>query len=427
MKDLTKNTYFVNFNTVKYDNVFITQVLNWLQLYEENGFFFDLVMFKSIKDLIYRRGRQGDIKEIRKLLKARVIPLYLYNPNRFMGQLVAFFQFLLVTWAKIITGKVVVIQIRSPQWYRALGFLKKVGRKVKVIYDSRAAGADEMRYFYENNNSLARYRHVVRKIEKSEVGMARVADLIFCVSRKLEKYHLAHDPGLDEAKFRVYPNSADPGRFYYSPELREACRREMSLVERKVLVYSGGIEAPWHLAPEIFRLFSLLHRLDRRYFLLLLTREIDTARVYCRQQEVTEEDIRVIAVHNSEVCRYLNAADCGLQLRAAGLLSEVSSPTKFSEYLLTGLPVVISPGVGDFSDFVRHHQVGCVLPHRYSRKHLIDVDSFLNSSKAGGLLSRQEIAGLGKSHFSKEIYLHRRLAEYRRLAGQADGRKGEEA
>jgi hypothetical protein len=427
MKGRKDSAYFVNFNTIKYDNVFITQVLNWLQIYEKNGLFFDLVMFKSIKDLIFRQGQKDDVKEIRRVLKARVIPLYLYNPNRFLGQYVAFFLFFLVIWTKIITGKAVVIQMRSPQWYRALKLLKRIGRKIKVIYDSRAAGADEMRYFYEKDNSLSRYRHVVREIEKSEIEMARISDLVFCVSRKLKAYHLSQDPDLDASKFRVYPNSADPTGFYYSGELREACRRELSIEKRKVLVYSGGIEAPWHLAPEIFRLFSLLHRLDRRYFLLLLTREIETARLYISRQKMDEGDVRVISVHNTEVCKYLNAADCGLQLRASGILSEVSSPTKFSEYLLTGLPVMISEGVGDFSAFVRHHRVGCVLPHQYSRRNLIEIDNFLNSMISGRLFSRQEIADLGKAHFSKEIYLPLRLAEFYRLAGAADGQQGEGA
>ena len=60
----------------------------------------------------------------------------------------------------------------------------------------------------------------------------------------------------------------------------------------------------------------------------------------------------------------LSAADFGLLLRENNIVNNVASPTKFAEYLMAGLPVIISNGIGDFSYFVRFKNVGiCIDSH----------------------------------------------------------------
>jgi glycosyltransferase involved in cell wall biosynthesis len=36
---------------------------------------------------------------------------------------------------------------------------------------------------------------------------------------------------------------------------------------------------------------------------------------------------------------------------------------KFAEYLASGTPVVMSDGIGDYSDLAQRHNVGLVIPH----------------------------------------------------------------
>ncbi len=69
--------------------------------------------------------------------------------------------------------------------------------------------------------------------------------------------------------------------------------------------------------------------------------------------------IRSAAHH--EVPRYLRAADLGILLRAPDPLNEVACPTKFAEFVASGLPVLISAGIGDCSGFVVEQNAGAVL------------------------------------------------------------------
>ena len=50
--------------------------------------------------------------------------------------------------------------------------------------------------------------------------------------------------------------------------------------------------------------------------------------------------------------------DVGLLLRDDLPVNRVASPTKFAEYCLCGLPVLTTPYVGDFSEYVRQFSLG---------------------------------------------------------------------
>jgi hypothetical protein len=66
-------------------------------------------------------------------------------------------------------------------------------------------------------------------------------------------------------------------------------------------------------------------------------------------------------VKPAEVPSVLAACDVALLLREESLTNRVASPTKFAEYLASGLPVAISAHIGDFSALVERDRLGVVL------------------------------------------------------------------
>ncbi len=56
----------------------------------------------------------------------------------------------------------------------------------------------------------------------------------------------------------------------------------------------------------------------------------------------------------------MQVGDIGLLPRENKVLNHVSSPTKFGEYLASGVPVVLSPNVMDAAQIVHKKGVGCV-------------------------------------------------------------------
>lgn len=82
-------------------------------------------------------------------------------------------------------------------------------------------------------------------------------------------------------------------------------------------------------------------------------------------------------------------------------MNNVASPTKFAEYMLCGLPVLISEGVGDYTKFVEETKTGFTFNQKVlSDWANIDFDSIIRSE-----FNREYIAELGRCHFSKEVLL----------------------
>lgn len=62
-----------------------------------------------------------------------------------------------------------------------------------------------------------------------------------------------------------------------------------------------------------------------------------------------------------QVPQLLRGCDAALLVREDTITNRVASPTKFAEYLSCGLPVFISPGIGDFSALVPQELLGWLL------------------------------------------------------------------
>ncbi len=66
-------------------------------------------------------------------------------------------------------------------------------------------------------------------------------------------------------------------------------------------------------------------------------------------------------VQHAEVQAILACGDYGIMIREQTVTNKVASPTKFAEYLSAGLQVLISDGLGDYTQFVKEHECGKVI------------------------------------------------------------------
>jgi glycosyltransferase involved in cell wall biosynthesis len=90
--------------------------------------------------------------------------------------------------------------------------------------------------------------------------------------------------------------------------------------------------------------------------LTVITRQVDLARA---QLDGYPAEIR--SVSPDEVPAQVFAGDIGLCLIVSSFSKTASAPTRFAEYLAAGMPVLVTPGVGDLERLVEEHGVGAVL------------------------------------------------------------------
>ena len=77
--------------------------------------------------------------------------------------------------------------------------------------------------------------------------------------------------------------------------------------------------------------------------------------------QVSEQDYFIRYAERDKVTEYLSAADAGLAMIRSANCERGSSPIKIGEYLASELPVVITRGIGDYSELIERENLGVVV------------------------------------------------------------------
>lgn len=251
---------------------------------------------------------------------------------------------LLLAWA-IFRGQPAfdVVHART-DYSAAVAAVAKAMRKTVLVWDCRGDSAAEaverlkrLRWLPGIARTLKR-----RQAERERALAARACDRAVFVSEPLARLCA---PLLAGKTAAVVPCAASEDLFFYDPDLRARVRRELGYGDDdRVYVYSGSLVG-YQCFNEMASLFRILRAADPRARLLVLTPDAEAARK--RLAHVDAEAVRVTSARFDAVNGYLNAADAAFMLRHPSPVNRVASPTKFAEYCLTGLPVVMTDAVED--------------------------------------------------------------------------------
>lgn len=170
-------------------------------------------------------------------------------------------------------------------------------------------------------------------------------------------------------------------------------------------VWSGSV-GTWYrfdLVPDAARALALP--------LTVLTRQAELAREALDGYPAT-----VRTVPPEEVSGSLFAGDVGLCLIASSFSKLASAPTRFGEYLAAGMPVLVTPGVGDLETMVEEHRVGAVLRGEDERSMAAAAASL--RALASDSAARERCRATARELFDVEEGSRRYAAIYRRLTEQ---------
>ena len=329
----------------------------------------------------------------------------------------------------------VVLHCRGPL---AAGVGIEVRRRlpnVRVLFDARGLDAAEVRHRFETTTREAELpksssQHeaaiaaAIERAEALERRVTRQADAIAAVTHVLLG-ELEQRFTIGTSKRLVVPCCTDVARFAAAAGQRAAARKELGLSENdRVLCYAGSMV--WYQRPEwLLRLAAEATRQRPDVRLLVLSQSPHVVREMAEKAEVPLDRVLSRSVSPAEVPRWLAAADAGLLLRDRSVINAVASPVKFAEYLAAGLPVVVSPRVGDASQLVAETGCGVVLdPEALDGDFRAAVANLLHdllpSSPTGKTIDRRErCRSLAASHFAWPPHLERLRHLYRRLLARA--------
>lgn len=405
---MNKIKYFYVNSHVFSSAVYQTQVIDWLHLYAENGVKFELVhqFFINPKNIKFHRDQREQIKnafygKVRFLYVHHNYPIF-----RCINKLITFCFFL----KDILCNKKIVIFSRA-NIAREITFMKKLtGGRIVYYYDLRGATVDEaVQTMKAKGNFSKREFKKIADIAYGEYLRLTLADKIFCVSNALKKYDV-EEYHVDESKFVLYPCLSMHRKFFYDENLRERKRAELGFTkEDNVYVYSGGVGVAWHVPDAFLRLFAKIAEKDNHAKMLVLTFKATKALFDIIESDTKlKNNVQVFeGVPNERIVDYLNAADFGILLRENRILNNVASPSKYAEYMLCGLPTIISESIHDFANYCRLHNTGVL----FSNDDFEHIEGVVIKPLSKDMFNRKDIADVAAVELSKESAAKRLVKE----------------
>jgi glycosyltransferase involved in cell wall biosynthesis len=184
------------------------------------------------------------------------------------------------------------------------------------------------------------------------------SDHILCVSERLVRY-VTQTLGGEKAT-SVIPCCVAPEFFTLNEHRQRALAQSLDLLDKFVVVYAGSLTS-WNLFAPMLDIFTTIHREQRDAHFLFMTSAVDEAESAFRERGFPKKCYTVMSVPHQEIKNYIALGDLALLLREDNLVNRVASPVKLGEYMACGVPVCITPYVGDLSDLVAQYRTGIVL------------------------------------------------------------------
>jgi hypothetical protein len=220
--------------------------------------------------------------------------------------------------------------------------------------------------------------------------MLKNADKILVRSEKSILFHQIKNFEILSDKFFKVPNGRNETFFKFNLSKRIQLRAHLGIKDSEILfVYSGSL-GPQYAWDEMLNIFSFYHFHKKSKFLILSRFEKPNIPIHLK-----DEVILVNPAFN-EIPNYLSASDIAFNLRKGNQSLKGIHPLKLGEYLLCGLPVISSIGIGDLDEILPNKSF-CFLKEKNT--HLKDLVFWIDSISK---FPKDEIRSFGVEYFGFE-------------------------
>jgi hypothetical protein len=272
-------------------------------------------------------------------------------------------------------------------------------RQIALIFDADGLPLEERLDYTNLTAKSLQYKF----LKAQETKMLIAADSILVRSKAAITYHRKRISQIPVSKFHIVSNGRDESLFDFKQEEREQTRKILGLNKGdQLFVYTGSLGIQYAF-DEMLRIFTAIHTSNPNVKFLLLTR-MPVSFPKDTPPEVIEKTI-FLQKDFKEVPRYLAAADFAFCLRLPAPSLAGIAPIKLGEYLMMGLPTIISKGIGDIEMWSKE------LPflHTYDHTNANRIEEAINWMTSNHF-PKKPIIDFGKSKFG----LHQTAQQYER-------------
>jgi glycosyltransferase involved in cell wall biosynthesis len=247
------------------------------------------------------------------------------------------------------------------KYFKTYSLVKKINKEDKTIAISRWTNSLSIHLFTWFLSKASRSKLIVESSEHPlrdyQAGTwnkmkgkfqfyieSKTCDGIFCISRYLINFH--KDRNVKEKKLLLLPSTVDPSRFNKNGE------RPLTDF---YIGYFGSLTFDRDSVDVLIKAFARISSSYPEVFLVLggFCSEKQKKEIVDLIQELKVKSKVKVLDHltREEVTKYITSADILVMVRSKNLESEASYPSKLTEFLATGRPVV-SVNVGEISDYL---------------------------------------------------------------------------
>ena len=257
-----------------------------------------------------------------------------------------------------------------------------------VVLDGRGAYAAEW-----NEYDVVPDEALKREISGFEKKVVLEADLRIAVSQKLVEYWRS-EYGYEKEDHVIIPCTIREGFAKEQQELSviSKTREKYGYKASDILLVYAGSVAGWQSLDALDRLLLGLVKGNSSIKVIFLAKmELESLRLH----KEFPENVDCRWLPHKEVADFLGMCDYGILIRELSVTNKVAAPTKFAEYLSCGIKVLISEGIGDYTEMVRKDDLG----------YIMNLDSDRSIPLSGiSEADRKRCSEYGVTRFSKEYY-----------------------
>ena len=330
-----------------------SQILGYLKQLSGQGFRFSLVTFDKKEYLSVR----GEVQRIRDDLEVKGIDWYSFRYHKRPARLGTFWDIcigVLVGGALIFREGITILHARSYVAAMIAYILCRVF-SVRFVFDMRGLWADE-RVDYRVWPVKGGLYRISKRLENA---FLRAADHVVVLTDRMRTHLLSKEElGRREMKIEVIPTCVDMAMFgnggFSDVSLNP-------LRNRFVFIYTGSLGEWFLLNPMLDFFMCAREAIPGAHFLILTHGDHRTIRSLMDHRGIPSEDVTLCRADFGDMPGYLELADAALFFLKRAYCSIGTCPTKFAEFLASGIPVVVNSGIGDMEEIIRSERVGLLV------------------------------------------------------------------
>ncbi len=322
--------------------------------------------------------------------------LYVHFPIHrklpFLGALLAVFRGVFYIKNHVLEHQIHIVMPRSTMpaimVNRLQDWLKK--NRVKLLFDADGLPLEERIDFTDLDENSIQYKW----LKGEEVKILKRANGILTRSNRSTKIHLDKIGKEHFKKFQKVSNGRPSTSFIPSSIYRTKLRQRFELEENdKLFIYSGSLGPQYCLEEMIVIFRDFLEEAPGSKFLFLTRNEDYLSGKIPRN---LESRIIPLQIDFDSIPHYLSAADVAFNLRSPAPSLAGLSPIKMGEYLMMGIPVIVSMGIGDLQEILADKPF-CFLYDHHDPLRNVKVADWLKNL---GENNSGEIMKFGNENFS---------------------------